>query len=128
MLSTENLYHRLYNRKSQYAVGFVISFALFMGTLVPTAWQLDIYLDNPPFGVDRAEVTVGGPIGWTESGYLATGPPSIIASIDVPDREIPEGYQYRVCVGAGFFTFDLHCRYFTHGSGDESVRMNLAGT
>ena len=103
---------------------------MFMGTSVPMVygWQLNTYLENPPFGVDRAEVTVEGPFGWTENDYWGTGPQPIIVSYTVPEREIPDGYQYRVCVGAGFLTLDPNCKYFTHSSGDESVSMNLAGT
>ena len=121
---------RISNRRFGYVLGIVVSFVVIAGTMAQQvyAWQLQIYLDNPPFGVDRAEVTVEGPFGWYQNDYWATGPPPLIASYNVPGNEIPDGYQYQVCVGAGYFTLGMNCQFFTHNSGDESVRMSLAGT
>lgn len=105
----------------------LLTLSITEGTMAVYAWQLDVNLRQSEFGTSRAEVTVYGPFGWIESGYWATGPPPLIASINVPDNEIPEGYQYQVCVGAGLITFDPNCEYFTHGSGDESVTMVMPG-
>ena len=87
------------------------------------AWELDVDLQQSTFGTDTAEMTVRGPFGWFNREYVRTGPPPIIASFDVPDREIPEEYYFEVCVGAGLITVLPNCESFVHDSGDQSVNM-----
>lgn len=114
--------------KSTLVIVLVVAIAIFCAPQLVNmayAWELDVHLTQSTFGTSTAEVTIVGPYGWRDQVYVETGEPSIIASIDVPDDEIPEGNYYQVCVGAGLITLSPNCQNFTHGSGDESVSMTI---
>jgi hypothetical protein len=115
-------------RELQIIIVAIIVFTIFTVSVTAApmtayAWELDVNLQQSEFGTDRAEVTVRGPFGWFDNKYVRTGPPPLIASFDVPDREIPEGYYFEVCVGAGIITVFPNCESFVHSSEDESVTM-----
>ncbi len=95
------------------------------------AWVLDVEVTDKPFGEDRVLVMVKAADGWVHDVWydfasIKTGPGTGIVSVNVPDSKIPSGETYQVCVSANFILSILpSCKYFPHGSGDESVTMSL---
>ena len=86
---------------------------------------------DKPFGDDRVLVMVKGPDGWVHDRWydfasIKTGPATGEVSVNVPESGVPSGKTYEACVSSNFILSVLpSCKYFSHGSGDESITMSL---
>ena len=126
---TNNITIQQNHNNRHYRLVIIVSaamLAVFIGltqlTTIAYAWQLDVDLSRSTFGSDRVCAAVHGPYGYdktycTESGQNAG------VSFNIPEDEVPDGYNYRVCAWGGVISsFLQNCQTFTHDSGgDESV-------
>lgn len=89
------------------------------------AWNLDFDLTDSTFGSDRVCAEIHGPYGY-ERYRCTDASPYASVSFNVPEDEVPEGYNYQVCVWGGLLSFVLkNCQMFPHGSGDEWVQLSV---
>jgi hypothetical protein len=64
---------------------------------------------------------------WYDFSSIKTGPGTGIVSVNVPESKIPSGETYQACVSSNIILSILPiCKYFSHGSGDESISMSLS--
>src|SRR5918996_1288690 len=90
-------------------------------------WTLRVDLTQTTFGTERATVTLKGPFGYQDTRSVQTGP-SVSVSFSVPGSAIPPGYNYEVCVSGSILSAILpNCQFRPHGSGDESISMEIPG-
>lgn len=96
-------------------------------TVTVYAWQLDVDLTRSTFGSERVCASVEGPYGYDKSRCTDSGPNAGV-SFNVPENEVPVGYNYKVCAWGGIVSFVLkNCKFFEHDRGDESVWMSVGG-
>jgi len=90
-------------------------------------WLLTVNLVQTQFGTSSATVNLKGPFGYQDSQTTSTGPsPSV--TFTVPSSQVPDGNKYQVCVSSSIVSAVLPtCQFFNHGSGDETVTMNIPG-
>lgn len=90
-------------------------------------WTLRVDLIQTTFGIERATVTLKGPFGYQDTRSVQTGP-SVSVTFSVPGSAIPSGYNYEVCVSGSILSAILpNCQFRPHGSGDESISMEIPG-
>lgn len=90
-------------------------------------WTLYVDLRRSSFGVSEAFVTLKGPFGYVDRQSVETGTDAM-AIFSVPGSAVPEGYKYQVCVSGGLLSSLLpNCKFFRHGSDDESIWMGVPG-
>jgi hypothetical protein len=100
---------------------------LLLTTSTVYAWQLDVDLRRSTFGSDRVCAALHGPYGYDRTQCTESGPDAGV-SFNVPEDEVPLGYNYKVCAWGGLASMILqNCQWFTHGSGDESVWLEVGG-
>jgi hypothetical protein len=123
------MHPRNFNIKSSVIVltsASVLSMMLLTGTVV-YAWQLDVDLRRSTFGSDRVCAAIHGPYGYDRTKCTESGPNAGV-SFSVPEDEVPSGYDYKVCAWGGIASLILqNCQWFTHGTGDESVWLDVGG-
>jgi len=120
-------------RSSVYLI-LIASAIVLLGTTIETtyAWVLNVEVTDKPFGEDRVLVMVKGADGWVHDRWydfasIKTGPGTGIVSVNVPESAIPSGETYEACVSSNIILSILpSCKYFAHGSGDESISMSLS--
>ncbi len=90
-------------------------------------WTLTVNLNQTQFGTSSATVEVQGPFGYKDNQTTPTGPsPSV--TFTIPGNAVPDGYNFRVCVGSNTVSAIIpNCPVFTHTSGDETVIANIPG-
>lgn len=85
-------------------IGIVCSFTI-VSIQYASAWNLDVSLTNPPFGVKNVEVKVRGPFGWEnykiinwQQAVNVQGAASGIIHVyfTIPPNVIPLNYRYEV--------------------------------
>jgi hypothetical protein len=76
-------------------VAIVIIGALVTACFTTSIATVYAYFGTSTFGTESATVTVKGPFGWQDVKSVGTGP-SISVSFDIPDSQVPEGYNYEL--------------------------------
>ena len=106
-------------------VGILSSLAL-VGIQYVAAWNLDVSLTNPPFGVKNVRVELEGPFGWKTYKIInwqqqvnLQGATSGVVHVyfTIPPNVIPLNYKYKVLtynLVSLLDTFLPHQKYFTH--------------
>ena len=92
------------------------------------AWTLKVDVSNSEFGVERANVGIKGPYGYTDALSVETSPTASV-TFNIPDSEVPNGSKFQVCTSSGLLsTIIPTCRYWIYQGGSPvTVSMPVPG-
>ena len=118
------------NKTKSIIVGTITIASLVVVTLAGQqawAWDLTVDLSASTFGSDQVCASVEGGYGYGPVRECTNPGRSAQVTFNL-GNSIEEGENYHVCAWGGLASAIFkNCEYFSHGSGDESVSMNVGG-
>lgn len=89
-------------------------------------WTLTVRPVHVNFGDANIHIHIKGPFGAYRDDTIANSQDPI-DTFSMTGSDFPSGYRYQVCITSTAIGFVLpHCKYFTHGDGDETATISPA--
>jgi hypothetical protein len=99
-----------------------------MASQMAYAWTLKVDVSDSEFGVERANVGIRGPYGYTDALSVETSPTASV-TFNIPDNEVPNGSKFEVCTSSGLLSSLIPtCRYWIYQGGSPvTISMPVPG-